>query len=225
MLAFAAGCASGSEKEGEPGESASGRSQAEAVQESAETAGDKQSVSEAQYYKIDFADWFKSFEVTDLSGNQVTEAIFQKADVTLINIWGTFCGPCIDEMPALGEIDRSYRAQADADGKVPFQIIGLVGDAIMADENGYPIINPEIQKTAEDIASQTKADYVHLMPTGNFGLNVMGTGEIQYFPTSIFVDSEGTILKVNGSDITVGGHNKAQWESLIADVLAQEGAV
>lgn len=174
-----------------------------------------------QYYKIEFADWFKQFSVPDLNGETVTQDIFKKADVTMINIWGTFCTPCINEMPDLGEINRAYQEKADAEGKVPFQIIGLVGDAIAADENGYPVIDADIKKTAEDIVAKTKADYVHLMPTGNFGLNIMGTGEIQYFPSSIFVDSEGNILQADGSDITVGGHDKAQWESLIEKVLEQ----
>ena len=43
-----------------------------------------------------------AFTTKDLDGNEVTEEIFAKKDLTVVNIWGTFCTPCIGEMPALG---------------------------------------------------------------------------------------------------------------------------
>ena len=57
------------------------------------------------------------FETTDIDGNQVSSAdIFSQHKITMVNIWGTFCGPCIDEMPdlevlsgRLAEKDHRYR--------------------------------------------------------------------------------------------------------------------
>ena len=41
-----------------------------------------------------------AFETTDLDGNTVNSAdLFAASKLTMINIWGTFCGPCISEMP------------------------------------------------------------------------------------------------------------------------------
>ncbi|MBQ4235421.1 MAG: TlpA family protein disulfide reductase, partial [Treponema sp.] len=40
-----------------------------------------------------------TFTATDLNGRIVTSEIFEKNKVTMLNIWGTFCGPCIREMP------------------------------------------------------------------------------------------------------------------------------
>ena len=39
-----------------------------------------------------------AFTTEDLDGNEVTESILKDKDVTMINIWGTFCPPCIEEM-------------------------------------------------------------------------------------------------------------------------------
>ena len=36
-----------------------------------------------------------SFTATDFKGNPVTSEIFAKNKLTMVNIWGTFCGPCI----------------------------------------------------------------------------------------------------------------------------------
>ena len=51
---------------------------------------------------------FGHFDAKTLDGEEVTEEIFANADLTMVNIWGTFCGPCIEEMPYLGEISREY---------------------------------------------------------------------------------------------------------------------
>ena len=56
------------------------------------------------------------FTGEDLEGNKVdSKELFAKAKVTMINVWGTFCSPCIMEMPDLGELSREY---ADKDFQV-----------------------------------------------------------------------------------------------------------
>lgn len=42
-----------------------------------------------------------SFEAKTLDGGTFTQADLAKADVTLINVWGTFCGFCVEEMPEI----------------------------------------------------------------------------------------------------------------------------
>ena len=38
-----------------------------------------------------------------LEGNTVTNDILSQADLTVVNFWGTFCNPCINEMPELAK--------------------------------------------------------------------------------------------------------------------------
>jgi len=47
-----------------------------------------------------------SFVTINLSGEDITEEIFSDYDVTMINIWATWCPPCIDEIQSLGELKR-----------------------------------------------------------------------------------------------------------------------
>ena len=54
---------------------------------------------------------FGTFESKTLDGEDVSQDIFSKADLTMVNIWGTFCGPCIKEMPELGELSRQYASR------------------------------------------------------------------------------------------------------------------
>ena len=64
-----------------------------------------------------------SFNTTDIDSNQVDESVFKGKKLTMINIWATYCGPCINEMPALGKISREYAGEG-------FQIIGIPVDGI-----------------------------------------------------------------------------------------------
>ena len=53
---------------------------------------------------------FSNFTAITLDGETVTQDIFQDHDLTMINIWATFCGPCLSEMPDLGEIHEEYNS-------------------------------------------------------------------------------------------------------------------
>ena len=61
---------------------------------------------------------FPAFQTVDVAGNTVTQDIFKGKKITVVNIWGTFCPPCIEEMPELGRWAREMPQEA--------QIIGIV---------------------------------------------------------------------------------------------------
>lgn len=39
--------------------------------------------------------YIEKFSADDLQGNKVTNEIFKENELTVVNIWGTFCKPCI----------------------------------------------------------------------------------------------------------------------------------
>lgn len=151
---------------------------------------------------------FGAFEVTDLDGEKVSADIFQEADVTMVNVWATFCNPCLEEMPYLAELNKEYR-----DRNV--QIIGLCLDTIQADGK----INEENVSLAKEEVAATGADYLHLIPSME-----LYVGLYEYVPgvpTTFFVDKEGNLL----GDTVTGAKNKEGWTELIEEKLAmvQEG--
>ena len=44
-----------------------------------------------------------SFSSTDLNNHEITDEIFSAVDVTVVNVWATYCSPCIREMPDLAD--------------------------------------------------------------------------------------------------------------------------
>ena len=42
------------------------------------------------------------FTTTYLEGNSIDQTIFADYPLTMVNVWATFCTPCLNEMPDLG---------------------------------------------------------------------------------------------------------------------------
>lgn len=124
-----------------------------------------------------------SFNTVDLNGNTVTEDIFKNKDFTILNIWGTYCSPCINEMPELGTWNKELPDNV--------QLIGIVIDVDA--ESKYN------KETADEIVNTTGADYTHLLYNESLSSlleNVMA------IPTTMFIDKEGNVL----GDAIVGAY-------------------
>ena len=120
---------------------------------------------------------FPAFTTTDLSGNTVTNEIFAGKDLTVVNIWGTYCGPCIDEMDELAAWSASMPENV--------QLVGLVSDL-------YSLEDAETLEMAQLICESTGADnYLHLVTSADFYplLN-----QVVGVPTTYFVDATGAVV-------------------------------
>ena len=144
-----------------------------------------------------------AFSTTDLEGNTLDQSILEDYDLTMVNVWATFCGPCINEMPDLGELAAEY-----ADKGV--QIIGLVSDTMDSDGT----ISDSQVETAKEIVAETGADYRHLLPSDDL-LGILS--QIYAVPTTFFVDSEG----VQVGDAIVTAQSKEKWIETIDGMLAE----
>lgn len=147
---------------------------------------------------------FGSFTTPDLAGNEQTEAVLKDHKLTMINVWATFCGPCINEMPDLGEINKEYKDNG-------FQIIGIVSDAV--DMDGNP--SSETIALANDIISQTGADYLHVLPSAALFEGPLRT--LTVVPTTYFADENG----VQVGETYTGGRTKEKWTEIIDSLLSQ----
>lgn len=138
---------------------------------------------------------FKKFTTFDIYGNEINEDLIKGYDLVMINIWGTFCPPCINEMPELGELA----------GELLEKNILLLGICVdVYDESGL--------ETAREIVEDTGADYPHLLVSDDL-LNIYISG-VTAVPETIFLDSTGTII---GSEI--GSRSKEDWEAVIDGYL------
>ncbi|WP_066648771.1 TlpA family protein disulfide reductase [Christensenella timonensis] len=146
---------------------------------------------------------FGAFKAEDSNGNEVTQEIFAGHKLTMVNIWATFCGPCLREMPELGELDEEYRDQG-------FQVVGMPTDVI--DQDGA--IDPEQVALVNEIAEKTGADYPHILPTQE--LVDAKLGSVTAVPETVFVDENGNQV----GESYRGARDKAAWKEIIDGLLA-----
>ena len=168
-----------------------------------EPVADQTQTSDTQQDDTTQAGVLSSFSATDLDGNTIDQSMLADYDLTMVNVWATFCRPCINEMPDLGELAQEYQEKG-------VQIIGLVSDVLNTDGT----INEEQVQTARDIVSQTGATYTHLLPSEDlYGV----LSQIQYVPTTFFVDSTGAQV---GSAV-ISAQSKDKWVETIDAMLAE----
>lgn len=126
-----------------------------------------------------------AFIAKDLDGNTVTESIFGDKDLTVVNIWGTFCGPCVREMPELGAWAKDMPDNV--------QLIGLVID-IAGDED------TEHHDLAVSIMQNAEADFTQIIANQDFA-DILK--DVYGVPTTMFVDKDGNIVgdSIIGADV------------------------
>lgn len=113
----------------------------------------------------------------DAEGRRIDLADF-KDRVILLNLWATWCGPCVKEMPSLD------RLQAQLGGDA-FQVV-----ALSLDRGGRAAVEPFYKKTGVE----------HLTVFLDPGSESMKALSLRGLPTTILVDPEGRELgRVEGA--------------------------
>lgn len=123
-----------------------------------------------------------TFSTTDLDGNAITSDIIAQKDLTVINVWGTFCGPCIGEMPALAAWDQELPENV--------QIIGIISDVYEGGDTA----------AARNILSSTGVQFLNLLSNDSL---IPLLSQSQYVPTTYIVDRRGNLVAdpIIGADV------------------------
>lgn len=146
---------------------------------------------------------FASFSTTDINGVYFDESLWESKKLTMVNVWATFCSPCLREMPDLGELSVEYASKG-------VQLVGVVLDTLDKKDN----IDQSQVEYARQLVEETGADYTHLLP----GTDLLraGLNQIYSVPTTIFLDNKGNIV----GKAYIGSRSKEEWSAIIDSVLA-----
>lgn len=141
-----------------------------------------------------------SFSATTIEGGTFTEEDLASHDLTMVNIWTTWCGYCVLEMPELQEVydnlpDNVNMITVCADGN---------------DEAG----------TAEDILEENGCTFTALIPDENLNDSLLSV--VSAYPTTVFVDQDGNLVGDMQVGVPQNGNSTADaYLSLIDDKLDQ----
>jgi thiol-disulfide isomerase/thioredoxin len=129
----------------------------------------------------------------DYNGKECKFSDITKNKVVFLNFWGTWCGPCRNEIPSIIEIQKEL-------GTKDFIVIG------MACERS----EQEINKVVSFVSAQG-INYVNFMRTKEIADYY---GGIKFIPTTFLINKNGTII-----DQKVGGNSKETFMTWIKTVL------
>lgn len=144
--------------------------------------------------------YYITFEATTAEGEEWNSDKFADSKLTMINVWATYCNPCLSEMPDLGELAMEYNPEE-------FQIIGVVSDVMEEDGD-------EAKKHAKQLIEETKADYPHVWYNDSLYASFMyGVSAV---PTTFFVRQDGSLIAY-----LTGAMDKESWKNVIEQLLAE----
>lgn len=149
------------------------------------------------------ADSVGSFETTGIGGDTYTEKVFSDYDLTLVNIFTTWCSPCVNEIP---ELEKLYQEMKDSG----VGVVGVVLDTVDSDGNQ----DEDTVEKAETLREKTESSYPFLIPDSTM-MNGRLNG-ISAFPETFFVDKDGNIV----GDTYTGSHSLEEWKEIVEKELA-----
>jgi thiol-disulfide isomerase/thioredoxin len=103
--------------------------------------------------------------------------------VTLINFWGTWCGPCLVEFPHLVELVNHFRDQAD------FQFLSVSSNSDPYDEEG-------LAESTAQFLKQQQADFpTYRDPRGQSTMALVQAAKLDGFgyPATVVLGRDGAI--------------------------------
>ena len=144
-----------------------------------------------------------NLQTVDIDGKEFSGKDFSDYDLTMVNVFATWCSPCVQEIPDLAEIQKEMKDKG-------VNIVGVVTDTV--DQTGE---NREALEKAKLIRERSRAECPFLIPDqSNFNGRLSG---IQAFPETFFVDKKGQIVGETYS----GSRNKKAWMEIIEKELAK----
>ena len=120
------------------------------------------------------------FTLEDLSGKKVSLSDYKGRSLA-INFWATWCAPCKVETPWLIDLRNQYAAQG-------FEVLAISADDI--DRNDPKKFSSEKQEIARFV-QRTHMPYPVLIDGDSISDSY---GGLDALPTSLFVDSNGTVV-------------------------------
>ena len=144
---------------------------------------------------------FELLDAESLDGAGVSAETLAAHELNMINIWATWCGYCIQEMPGIEALSQSH------------DDIGFYGLLVESDPRTGAVlvgVSESERAAAEAILAETGASYPQMLVSEAM---LPFFTELYSFPTTYFVDAEGKLV----GEPVLGAKSEEAWEEILAE--------
>ncbi|BAV95309.1 TlpA family protein disulfide reductase [Ichthyobacterium seriolicida] len=120
----------------------------------------------------------KFFDYENYNGKKTSLDHF-KGKIVYVDIWATWCRPCINEIPYLMELEEKYRGKG----------IEFVSISVDEGEKGY--------KDWKKMVADKEMSGIQLIADNGWRSNFVSEYKVRGIPHFILIDSEGKIIDAN----------------------------
>ncbi|MCI8280977.1 MAG: TlpA family protein disulfide reductase [Lachnospiraceae bacterium] len=142
------------------------------------------------------------FSTRDIEGETYTQDMFADYDLTMVNVFATWCSPCIREIPDLQKLRDEMADQG-------VNVVGIVLDGVDISGN----VDEEAVEKAKILAEETGAVYPFLIPDEEYLNGILF--DVEAVPKTFFVDKNGNIV---GESYT-GSRSLEDWKEIVESEL------
>ena len=134
---------------------------------------------------------------TDAAGKSHTLADF-KGKVVVVNLWATWCAPCVQEMPTLARLQTEYAGK-------PLEVVTIDLDS------------PDDKANAQAFLAKRPPLTFYAEPT--YTLARTFTPPVEGLPTTLIIDQKGNVrARLSGGADWSGAQAKKVFDALLAGV-------
>lgn len=133
------------------------------------------------------------FSAKAITGETVASDYFEENDITMINIWSTYCGACVTEMPGIAKLYNERPEKSN--------IISICEDS---EEEG---------ELATEIMTDAGAEFLTLIPDEKLTNDLLS--HVSTLPTTIFVNKAGKMI----GEPVFGPRSPAEYKDIIIDMM------
>lgn len=145
------------------------------------------------------------FSTEDVFGASCTQEIFQSYELTLVNVFPTWCTSCVEETPTLEKLRQSFEEKG-----IRLGVVGVVTDT----KTAFGVDEIAVE-AAQRLHERSGAQFPFLVPDDG-EMNGRLTG-LESYPESFFVDQNGNIV----SEPYLGARSLEEWTQIVEQELTK----
>ncbi len=138
-----------------------------------------------------------------LDGDPFTFEDITENELTMINVWATWCPPCVAELPELQALSDAYAEQG-------VEVIGVLADSIW--EVGER--DDDAIAAGKKLLEDAGATYRVLIPDTILQEKLINF--MEYFPTTFFFNADGELV-----DAVVGSNSYEGWSAVLDEIIEE----